>query len=390
MRVRPIAIVLLVCVAGVAAATLSAEGRGSGASKSDTPKATQGWDATAAAKYLDDREVWWQAWPHAQKDHGTVCVSCHTQVPYALARPVLRNALGQHTLTDPESAMIESVVKRVNLGDEAKTFYTDAQHGPGKTKEARNAEAVNNALILASYDAADTAGGAHMQPVTFAAFSAMWKLQERTGDKAGAWVWQNFHFSPWEAPESEYWGACMAAVATGIAPDHYREDARIQPNLKLLRDYLLREEPHQPMINRVALLWASSKLPGLMSNKDRDALARELAEKQHADGGWSVAELGTNAKGETVWKRHDDSSFNTNSDGVATGLIVLALEESGMKKNSAELKRGLAWLETNQNKDDGKWPAWSLNLKRDPNSDVGKFMSDAATGFSVLALERSR
>lgn len=386
MRVRFTAFLLILSLTGIASAKTPGEG-----GKSDASKAVaQTWNAAAAAKYLDDRQIWWESWPHAQKDHGTVCVSCHTQVPYALARPVLRRQLGEHALTDAESVMIESVVKRVNLGSEAKTFYTDAEHGPGKTKEARNAEAVNNALILASYDASDVAGGAHMQPVTFAAFSALWKLQEQSGDKAGAWVWQNFHFSPWEAPESEYWGACMAAVATGIAPDHYRDDPRIQPNLKLLREYLLREEPRQPLINRVALLWASSKLPGLMSGKDRDALARELEGKQHTDGGWSVAELGTNPQGLTAWKRHDDSPFNTSSDGYATGLIVLALEESGTGKNNPELRRGLAWLETNQNKSDGMWPAWSLNVKRDPNSDIGKFMSDAATGFSVLALEKSR
>jgi hypothetical protein len=67
---------------------------------------------------------------------------------------------------------------------------------------------------------------------------------------------------------------------------------------------------------------------------------------------------------------------------------VLALEENGFK--TPEMQRGLAWLTANQNKAEGLWPAWSVNVKRDPKSDVGKFMSDAATGYSVLALERSR
>ena len=53
----------------------------------DTPAAT--WNQQAAARYLDDRETWWQAWPRAQKDHGTVCISCHTVVPYAMARSAL-------------------------------------------------------------------------------------------------------------------------------------------------------------------------------------------------------------------------------------------------------------------------------------------------------------
>jgi hypothetical protein len=212
----------------------------------------------------------------------------------------------------------------------------------------------------------------------------MWATQEQTGDKAGAWIWQNFHFSPWEAPESEYYGAAQAAVAVGIAPDNYRDDPKIQGNLTLLKGYLLREAPSQPLINRIALLWASSKLPGLMSGPEREALAKELEAKQHSDGGWSLTELG-----QGTWKRHDDTPFDLRSDGYATGIIVLALEENGLGK-SAEAQKGLGWILANQNKTEGLWPAWSVNVKRDPNSDIGKFMSDAATGFSVLALEESR
>jgi len=346
---------------------------------------SQSWDMAAAAKYLDSRQAWWQDWPHAQKDHGTVCVSCHTQVPYALARPALRKSLGEQKISDPERAMLDSILKRVSLGNEAATFYTDAEHGPGKTREARNAEAVNNALILASYDAAS----GHLEPATRKAFDAMWALQEQAGAKAGAWVWQDFHFSPWEAPESEYYGAAEAAVAAGMAPDNYASDPKIQANLTLLRAYLRGQAAVQPLVNRVALLWASSKLSGLMTGQEREALAKEIAAQQHTDGGWSLTELGLNKQGQSAWKRHDKTPFDERSDGYATGIVVLALEENGLGGIPAA-KKGLAWILANQDKANGLWPAWSVNVKRDPNSDIGKFMSDAATGFSVLALERSR
>ncbi len=361
---------------------LATAGMASAASGPDTKAAaatTAGWDQAAAAKYLDSREVWWQAWPPAQKDHETVCVSCHTNVPYALARPALRAQLGEQKPSDPERIMLDSIIKRVNLGSEAEPFYNDAKHGPGKTREARDAESVNNALILARYDAEQ----GHMQDVTRKAFAAMWALQEQTGPKSGAWLWQNFHFSPWEADESEYYGACMAAIAAGIAPDHYRDDPKIQANLTLLRGYLQREAPKQPLVNRIALLWASTTLPGLMTDAERSGLRAEIYSKQQSDGGWSLTTLGT-------WKRHDTSPFDSRSDGYATGLTVLALEESGLGKNTLELKRGVDWLFANQNKTDGMWPAYSLNLQRDPASGIGRFMSDAATAFSVMALENNQ
>ena len=107
------------------------------AKDASAPSATSmAWNPTTAAQYLDAREVWWQEWPHAQKDHGTVCVSCHTQVPYALARPALRSALGEQKVSAPERAMLDSILTRVNLGNEAETFYNDNSDGPGKTHEA--------------------------------------------------------------------------------------------------------------------------------------------------------------------------------------------------------------------------------------------------------------
>ena len=344
-----------------------------------TSKPAANWSPVEAAKYLDSRELWWQEWPQAQKDHGTVCISCHTQIPYALARPLLRHQLGETAISAPEQAMLASIRKRVALGDQATTFYTDAEHGAGKTLESRNAEQVFNALILASYDAQT----GHLRPSTRTALDRIWTSQVATGPKAGAWIWQNFHFSPWEAPESEYFGAAMAAMAVAIAPDNYRDTLAIQANLALLRGYLEREASTQPLANSALLLWVSSRWPGMIPASEQAALERDLVAKQQANGGWSLATLG-----QGTWKRHDSSPFETRSDGYATAIAVLALRESGHAAAlQTSLQRGVAWLLANQNPATGQWPAWSVNVKRDPDSDVGKFMSDAATGFAVLALE---
>ncbi|MGC2402184.1 MAG: hypothetical protein WA510_20495, partial [Acidobacteriaceae bacterium] len=231
-------------------------------------------------------------------------------------------------------------------------------------------------LILSTYDQQKN----HLTDITRSALDNMWALQIKSGESAGGWNWQNFHLAPWESGESQYNGAVLAAIAVGRAPDDYQHSARIQENLRLLRGFLRREYAKQPLLNKVYVLWASAKLPGLLNEKERSALVGELAARQRPDGGWSVSDLGT-------WKRRDGTPEETKSDGLATGLTVLALEQSGVGRT--QIKHGLAWLEQNQSQDDGNWSAWSLNKKRDPSTDIGRFMSDAATGFAVLALESS-
>jgi hypothetical protein len=148
------------------------------------------WNVRAAAAYLDSREAWWLDWPTAARDHETACVSCHTALPYALARPALGESLGERDVVTPERRLVENVVKRVQLWRDVEPFYPDQTRGLPKTSESRGTEAVLNALILARRDG--RAGS--LSDDARRAFANLWQLQFRAGDQKGAWAWLNFHY----------------------------------------------------------------------------------------------------------------------------------------------------------------------------------------------------
>lgn len=337
-----------------------------------TPTLTaQTWSPQAAAGYLDGRLEWWSSWSGAQRDHQTFCISCHTVLPYALGRSALRSALHETGPSATEATLLANLTKRVRQWKEVEPFYPDATRGAGKTRESRGTEAILNALALLSMRAplADTT----------VALDNMLAEQITAGDAAGAWPWLQFHNAPWEG-DSQYLGATLAALALGKAPAAYQTKPTVRPALDSLRRYLTAERQHQTLIDRLYLVWASRSLAGLLAPAEQQSIIREAISKQQEDGGFSLSQfIG-------AWKRKDDTPLETRSDGYATGVFALVLQESGMSTSDEPLRRSLAWLSRNQDSAEGRWPAWSVNKKRDLNSDAGRFMSDAATAFAVMAL----
>jgi len=350
------------------------------AARLDKPetKNANSWDPKAAAAYLDRRQSWWMDWPRAQRDHETFCVSCHTAVPYALSRSALRPALAEQSPSPNEQKLLDSVTKRVRLWNEVEPFYKDADRGAYKSVESRGTESVLNALILSSRDAQS----GQFSKDAHRAFENMWAEQQVTGKQKGAWLWLRFNNEPWEADDSDYFGASLAAVAVGIAPGNYQAKPEVQMGISRLREYLNREFAVQTTINHALLLWATTKLPGLLEPDRQKAIIGDLLEKQQADGGWSLSSLSGN------WKRADGTPQEVRSDGYATGLITFVLQQAGVAPENTQLKRGLAWLTANQDKTEGSWTAYSLNKSKEKHisPETALFMNDAATSYAVLSL----
>jgi squalene-hopene/tetraprenyl-beta-curcumene cyclase len=338
------------------------------------------WNADAAGKYLDGRGQWWLGWSGSARGQGTACISCHTGLPVALAQPALGKHVGAKEPGAVETALLNNVKKRVAnwekiVAEEAKEkdpfrpFYLK-QRRPS----ALGTEAVLNALVLVHHERQGLSEPAKQ------ALEHLWQQQQ----KNGAWIWLDFGLGPWEG-NSEYYGAALAALAIGKAGADYRAQAALAPKVKALQSYL-QENHKQPLHHRLVAAWASSaRWPGLLSDPLRLGIINQLLSRQEPDGGWSLAKLGPHSVGKGSWTAHGATTKDVISDGYATGLAVLVLKSAQLPANEPQLRKGIAWLVKHQQKD-GTWPALYINKDRDPNSDVGKFMRDAATGFAVLAL----
>jgi squalene-hopene/tetraprenyl-beta-curcumene cyclase len=102
------------------------------ASDGSSSEAAPAWSGKSAAAYLDYRADWWSTWSRSQRDHGTFCTSCHTSVPYALARPALWNALGETGPGEQERKMIANITTRVRGWSRSTAINPDPARPPSR------------------------------------------------------------------------------------------------------------------------------------------------------------------------------------------------------------------------------------------------------------------
>ncbi len=277
------------------------------------------------------------------------CGSCHTNYAYLMTRPAVKEV---------ESPEVEQV----------RSFFQGRVAGWDKDdKDAKPkypAEVVSTAAALAMSDA-EISG--KLQPITREALDRMWTIQKADG----AWDWVKCNWAPFEL--DDYYGAIVAAVAVGYAPENYKDAESAKVGIAKLKSYLAKT-PAPDMHHKTFLLWASTKLEGLMDSPTQAQTVKDLLALQRADGGWNLPSLGE-------WKRHDgsDNDKNGESDGYATGLAVFVLHEAGMKSDSEPIRRGLDWLKTHQ-RQSGRWFTRSLN------DEETHYITHAGTGFALRAI----
>ncbi len=338
------------------------------------PAVCADWSPQLAAQYLDSRQKDWFAWPAANSS-GVPCLSCHTGMTYMMARPALRHSLGESERTSYETGLLNSIKSRIDKKD-ASDLYPKSKGA--YAAQATGVEAVLSALLLSTEN-----DGGGLSADAEKAFDRMWALQIREGKSKGAWDWYSLNLDPWETPDSVFYGATLAAIAIGNAPSDYRARPQIRENITALIAFLQNEQAAQPLHNRLMLVWASTKLPGVLTDAKRAAIVDEISRKQQPDGGWTLESLGT-------WAKHEDAPPSVGSNSYATALCALTLERAGVARDNPGLKKGLDWLKSHQDPKLGYWTADSMNKKYEPGSNQIRFMQDAATGFAALALLEAR
>ena len=292
------------------------------------------------------------------------CIGCHTNGIYLLVRPML-TSLGPPQSSRRESAVaaLESL-RGVELEVALKTGH-------------RAAQVVYNCAGLASWDRFVGDGLSHE---TSRAMDLMFRIQDRDGGWPVPDCW-----APLQS--SRYQLACVAALALGLAPEIAGgETAKLFGEGPDRLRRFLRTEPCSLDYDRAWLLWAASRLEGLLNAEERSAIIEMITSRQRSDGGWSLRDFGTPElwAGGTREQRlvSEPEFYMPVSDGHMTGLAAVVLAEAGVSPTDDRMVRATRWIEANQ-RVTGRW--WTSSL----NSENLHLITYSGTCFCLLSLARN-
>jgi squalene-hopene/tetraprenyl-beta-curcumene cyclase len=286
-----------------------------------------------ARGFLDAASREWQK--------GRKCLTCHTNAAYL-------------------SAGAESGVKSEAFV-EVRSFAEGLVRDRWVEKGPRwDAEVVVAAHALATSD------GKSLHPLTRQALDRMWTVQRPDG----GWSWLKCAWPPMES--DDHYGATLALLAAGRAPEKYVETPAAKDGIAKARGWL-EKNPPATLHQRAMLLWTSKYVDGVMPPEDRKKTLDDLLALQLPDGGWAASSFGP-------FKRTDGKDQDvTTSDGYGTGFAVYVARQAGVPADDERLRKGIGWLKTHQ-RESGRCYTRSLN------KDGKHFLSHAGTAFALLAL----
>lgn len=332
---------LLLLVAAAAAQALAGEAvtlenvRDPGENRRDEPVAKE-FSLEKGVAFLDSAALQWQK--------QRKCFTCHSNLAHLYARPLVQ-------VEGPAGSEVRKFAEEL-----IEKRWADA--GP-----RWDAEVVAAAAALAFNDAATTG---KLHPLTRQALDRMWTVQRDDG----GFTWIKCDWPPMES--DDHYGATLAAIAVGRAPEDYAQTPAAVAGVKKLKQYF-KENPGAMLHHRAMMLWGASSLEGLLSVEEQQAIVKQLLDLQKPDGGWSVATLGD-------WKRGDDKPQDTEtSDGYGTGFVIYVLRQAGVPASDRRIEKGIAWLKANQ-RESGRWFTRSLH------QDSKHFITHAGTAFALMAI----
>ncbi len=311
-----------------------------GAITFDEPLADE-FSSENAARYLDTAALHWQK--------SQQCVSCHTDMGYLFARPALSSVLKD--------------------SGEVREFYE--RHVTERWKDTPPENATRAVVIAAGLVFNDVQTTGKLHSITRQALDLMWTVQREDG----GWKWPQCGWPPMEC--DEHYGVTLAALIVGIAPDGYAETESARQGLEKIRAFL-NSNPPMSLHHRAMIAWASRRVEGLASNRQRAKTVDELLALQLPDGGWSTPGLLADWKDLT---RKDGKPHDTaTSDAYATGFVLVVARELGVPSKDPRLGRGVDWLLKNQ-RVGGGW------FTRSPAKDSRHYISNFGSAFAVLGLQ---
>jgi len=299
--------------------------------------------ANNAATYLDEASLTWQK--------KKKCATCHTNMAYMMARPALGEVL-------PDSG-------------EVRSFFEDYRKVRWKENGPTEKQGFWPVVVATGLTFNDLQTTGKLSEVSREVLNFLWTTQREDG----GWRWPDCDYAPMEI--DDHYGATLAALTVGIAPDNYAKSPEARKGIAKLIIFL-KNDPPKSLHHRAMLAWSSIRIEGIATETEREKALEELLALQLPDGGWSTSGFLSDWDG--LVNDSERPLDTETSDGYGTGFVIVIARELGVPAHDPRIQKGIAWIQSNQ-RESGKW------FTPSPVVSAGNLISNIGSAYVILALQ---